>query len=831
MSKGITNKSLKNIFIFLIPFLSVSYLIINSTQFKGLKHKIKANLMPRNLQETEEKNTKICDKITTKLEKYFKTGDKSELGLEEDNTEEYGESYIKALINIVKHYYEEKEKKQTSNTRILDGDDGSTGYMKDLLKYGYHILPLLVVFGIGILSLVGWIVCCCCTCFKCKCCVCKKPKCKTTSTVLAIIFYIIVALVSFYALTEQSKIFSGLADIECSVLKFTDEVLYGENIKYPPYWAGIEKIAGLLSEIKTKTIELESEHILTKFNEKIEAAIGIESDNSNNGLKGVFETNLMHARETIFTNGNYKDGDYQLDIAHQFGDENNPNSVYSLWMNEYGSITTKSKPDMKKASDYFKNIFNNHLYNKFDEGIEKIQQLKKDFLSLKKLIADEIIDKADDIDKKGKLVYTLFFIFLMILCAAIVVFMLLLCCCSGELCTNLSCCQCFCKFFLHFFWNLMAFIMFILFMGGSMFTISGTTGGDLVKVASYLISEDNLGPGKDTIILGKVKQYLNQCFNHDGNILEELGLDNNSMEPFEKLKEAQIKLEEYKNQFNDLLFKFVYSEYKEELDQRINYATSELKLKNINNGEDVLFSKLLEEYNNHDIAKNNKEKWVIGSTTTDICDASNGDDGPHDSLVEYNPKNCLPIYKNYYTAASELSTAKGNLEKIKNYIDNAKGTQQYSISEIIKGLSTDYDKYLKAEIECLKTYIDKIDEITRIVKEYTSDDGELFSFMNCAFIKDNVQVILFYLKNSFQNDMYEVGVYLLIAAFSMPFGISFTILLIMISNEEVETNKKKEEDLQKRKSQGDINPVKEIKVDNNNDNGGSTEQRRLNQNN
>ena len=94
-----------------------------------------------------------------------------------------------------------------------------------------------------------------------------------------------------------------------------------------------------------------------------------------------------------------------------------------------------------------------------------------------------------------------------------------------------------------------------------------------------------------------------------------------------------------------------------------------------------------------------------------------------------------------------------------------------------------------------------------------------------------LQSELFYLKNSFKNDMYEVGVYLLIAAFSMPFGISFTILLIMISNEEVETNKKKEEDLKKRKSQVNINPPNEAKVENNIDNGNSTEQRRLNQNN
>ena len=817
MSKGITNKTFKNIFIYLLPFLSISYLIINSTQFKVLKHKIKTNLMPRNLEETAEKSTKICDKISTKLEKYFKTGDKSELGLEEDNTEEYGQYYIKALINIVKHYYEEKEKKQTSNTRVLDGDDGSTGYMKNLFKYAYHILPLLVVFGIGVLSLVGWLICCCCTCYKCKCCVCKKPKCKTPSTVLAIIFYAIVALISFYALTEQSKIFSGLADTECSVLKFTDEVLYGENIKYPPYWAGIDKIDGLLNEIKEKTMELKSQEILTQLNGVKADAIGTDGSG---GQKGIFEGNLRNAKN-IYTSGNYIIDGYQLDIARQFGDESNPNSVYSLWMNEYDSIYTNSKQEMEDASEYFRNIFNNLLYNKFDTGKEKIQQLKKDFLSLKKLIADEIIDKADDVDKKGKLVYTLFFIFLMLLCAAIVVFMLLLCCCSGELCTNLSCCQCFCKFFLHFFWNLMAFIMFILFMGGSMFTISGTTGGDLVKVVSYLVSEDNLGPDKDTIILGKVKQYLNQCFNHDGNILIELGLDENSMQPFEKLKEAQIKLEEYKNQFNALLFKFVYSEYKEELEQRKNYATSELKL--IKTSEDeISFSKIIDEYNN--IGSTRNEQWIIGSTSNTGCI-----DEAHSSSVEYNPKVCYPADMTSYP--SSLSIEKENLIKIKNLIDKANNGDSNSISKIIEDLSEDYDRYLRAEITALNSYITNINEITRIVKEYTSEDGELFSFMNCAFIKDNVQVILFYLKNSFENDMYEVGVYLLIAAFSMPFGISFTILLIMISNEEVETNKKKEEDLKKRKSQVDINPPNEVKVENNNDNGNSTEQRRLNQNN
>ena len=419
----------------------------------------------------------------------------------------------------------------------------------------------------------------------------------------------------------------------------------------------------------------------------------------------------------------------------------------------------------------------------------------------------------------------------MVLCAAIVVFMLLLCCCSGELCTNLSCCQCFCKFFLHFFWNLMAFIMFVLFMGGSIFTISGTTGGDLVKVVSYLISKDNLEPDKDTIILGNVKKYLNKCFNYDGKILNELGLVETDIEKYEDLKKAKLSLEELKSQFEDIKFKFVYSEYKDELNQRINYESEELKLIATDNTDPIEFKKLIDEYNTYATRNNIKERWEIGSTSNAGCSSANPDETHSSDTVVYNPKNCYPTVKSYSTYLTE---AKNKLEAISQLIEKAgDNTDNNSIKKIIEGLCHDYDAFLIKEIETLGTYIDKIKTITTdIVEDYTSEDGELFSFMNCAFIKDNVEVILFYLKNSFKNDMYEVGVYLLIAAFSMPFGISFTILLIMISNDEIATNLKKEEEIKKRKSQTNINinQVQEVKIDNNENNGASTEKRGLNQN-
>ena len=833
MSKGISNKSMRNIFLLLISCLTIAFLVFNTTKIRGLSHEIKRNLIPRILAETQvktSKTTKICEKTSSKLNYYFKTGDKTELVLDETNYEDkYEKEYIKALINIVKHYYDKKKEKQDKNTRIL-ADDDSSSYKTNLLKYASHIIPLIVVFGIGVLSLIGWMVCCCCTCYKCKCCVCKKPKCKTPSTVLALICYIIVALISFYALTEQSKIFSGLADIECAVLQFTDGVLNGETNKFPPFWAGIDKISSILTDFKEKSQELNSENILTSFNSK-------RTDCNNK--KSDFETYLETGSGNINRHYSkiYGSKEYQLDIAQQFGtyDKNagttsSENSICQLWLNEYKTITSRADGNMTEASSSFNNIFTgNSIRDDFDNGIEKMEEIKNEFISLKELISDQILDKADDVDKYGKLVFTLFFSFLIVLCAAIVVFMLLLCCCSGELCTNCSCCQCFCKFFLHFFWNLMALIMFILFMGGSLFTISGTTGGDLVTVVSYLTSEHNLGQDKDTIILGNVKQYLNKCFNDYGKILDELGLKETDMNSFERLKEAKLQLEELKDQFNAILYKFVYSEYNEELEQRLKYSTSDLNLISTDNTDIIKFTDLINKFNDYSDQNSKNEQWSIDSKTDNVCDSTNKDE-THSTKVTYHPSKCYPTVKSW--ASNVQNDAKAKLDYFNDLITLAgKSNDENGIKKILIDLRDKYHSFLKSEIETLSLYIDKINKITNIAQNYTSEDDELFSFMNCKFVKDNVDVILYYLKNSFENDMYEVGVYLLIAAFAMPFGISFTILLIVISNQEIEGYKKKDNE-EKRKSMGMIQPIR-INNDNDNDNknsGNSTEQRGLNQN-
>jgi hypothetical protein len=50
-------------------------------------------------------------------------------------------------------------------------------------------------------------------------------------------------------LSESNKIFKGLANTECSLLKFLDQILDGEVKQDLPRWAGITGINDILSRL------------------------------------------------------------------------------------------------------------------------------------------------------------------------------------------------------------------------------------------------------------------------------------------------------------------------------------------------------------------------------------------------------------------------------------------------------------------------------------------------------------------------------------------------------------------------------------------------------
>ena len=326
--------------------------------------------------------------------------------------------------------------------------------------------------------------------------------------------------------------------------------------------------------------------------------------------------------------------------------------------------------------------------------------------------------------------------------------------------------------------------------------MAGRVGEDLVGAISFIISKDNLDADKNTIILGNVKNYLNKCFNGDGNILEELGFES-EMDNFKDLKESKLKMEDFIDQFKDKTKKFVYNEYLEEIEDRINYNTPDLEL--IGSSNTISFSDLLTRLNAYANENGKYENWFsTASSSPEDCINSN----PDNTQIIYHPSKCFPTSKGWVQA--DVNDIYQKLNKINSVINDAKAESTGIKSKSqLTSLDTTYTDFLNTEITNLQIYVNAMKEFTNIVETYTSEDGEYFSYMNCNFLKTNAEVVLFYLKNRFGNDFFEVGVYLLIAAFSMPFAISFTILLIVISNEEIEKNKEDIIKLEERKNKKD----------------------------
>ena len=221
-------------------------------------------------EEGESKPLKGSDKVCAKgheeLREYYKTGDLSKIG-EKDNgitCEDKDKAYLKALINIIKTATgdegENSENQETRNLLEVDSikDDATT--------YIMHMLPIFIFLVIGILTLPAWPVCCfCCCCNCCCCCCCKKPKCKIPCFIFTYVFYALSVAICIYGLTQSNSVFVGIADTECSMLKFFDQVLEGEIKDSLPRWAGIDGINRILDNINQQIKDLKDGTLTNLF--------------------------------------------------------------------------------------------------------------------------------------------------------------------------------------------------------------------------------------------------------------------------------------------------------------------------------------------------------------------------------------------------------------------------------------------------------------------------------------------------------------------------------------------------------------------------------------
>jgi hypothetical protein len=859
---------LKSYHIIILGCLLSSLLIINSNyvndqRAKEKLYKEKSQLfdqiiMKRYLQEQEQpkdSTDEICKRGTQDLIDYYKTGNLETIDLKDEKIkcEDKDKDYINALINLIKKFAggqgegddnEENPEENPEGTpvdpphdgrRNLEGESMSIDEMQDdLMSYGMHILPILAFLVIAILCIPGYLICCfCCCCNCCCCCCCKKPGCKVPCFIFTYVFYALVVAVCFYGLTQSNSIYAGLADTECSILKFFDQILDGETKQELPRWAGINGIDGILEDLYNNINDMKGD-TNTKLTNKLDNITHVE---------GLFLTHMQGTGDKFFSGSTYKtdysvdyeggfviqytggsievSGKYVLDIVKMFGKYNADtqkylpeNSCLDLWEKEFKIVSSTANTYMNKAKTGFNQILDGNvdkMLQNLKDGRTQLDGIKTSFEGIKTDISNILVEYSGLIDEYGKLGFKLVFGVLALINIAIAAFMLLICMCSGKKCTNCCCCRCICKLFTHLLWNILAILMIIVFLVGSLIALIGQVGSDFMSIISFVVSDDNT----DKILLdqlGDSRPYLERCITGDGNIAEQLGLSTGQINSFDDIKKAEQTIEETKTTFNEKKQYVTYTLYKDNLLGRANLTNNELCLvpedADINPTDPNTFSNalsftaILTIMNEYTLSKSN-EKWVKNSLDTpQLCPKNSGDSIDHeptDNNIDINLLQCYPSYRDWIKTLESKDSPSEEEKNIKNtakiitntleFLENAKKDSDGYYMKILNDLKGEYVKYLDAYIDALDFFNSTIKKVTGKLNEY-ANDNETFSFIKCNFVGTNLKIILKYLKSALGKDIYTVGLCFLIVGCSLMLSISSTILLIVIINTDIDKNKK-----------------------------------------
>ena len=819
MSNGLkqSTSKLKTYHIFFISCLLTTFMVLNSNRVNEARTLKKENekadtlfskiISLRNLDAStgtvnHQNSEGVCALGSDDLNDYYKTGDLSKIDLDDDGikSEDKDKSYMKALRTIVKNLVdgggEEEDDDNPNGGRILRRLQEID--QNDLMEYGKRILPMLVFLVFGLLGIFGWIICCfCCCCNCCCCCCCKKEGCKIPCFIFTYVFYALVVAVCIYGLSQSNKIFEGIANTECSILKLLEQVLDGEIKQTTPRWIGISGINGLLDGLKgqintlkhtaIRDLDINIDNINTKKSEFTQGMQTLDNVCYNEGnYLGVYTMEFTDVPNTPYNNKKYV-LDLIKSVGHSDSYDNYPNPSFLYALNlEYSEVADRTDGYVETTNSSFHNILGEktqEVTNALDKAKDTLNKLKKPFDKINNQIGDKISDFSKQIDDKGKLGVKLVFGVLMIMNVALGVFVVFIALCSMNSCKDCCFCRCIFKFCTHLLWNILALMMILAFFVGSILSLVGRIGGDAMELVSYTLSEENLNNDRDPFLIGQaedVKKYLKICLHGNGSLESEFDLGD-SLQRIEDIDEVLNGLDNVTQEFNHIIDNLpTFKTLEEQIKNRTEYRTDEFGLAGVTDpNSGIPFNVALELLNNAISSKSTiKESWGINGDKSKTCSYSHGDEP-----FTYHPKYCKPLDKDWIASLStpDNQDIKDYAKIVSSIVDLVPNLESGTFKGEISTLEGKYKSYLnsyKTMISFLNTTINSlIGEIKSI-----AGDGQIFSFVNGKFIGTNIKIILKYLKYSLGQDLYTVGLCLDIVGLSLILSISSTILLIAIIN-------------------------------------------------
>ena len=175
------------------------------------------------------------------------------------------------------------------------------------------------------------------------------------------------------------KIFVGLANTECSILKFFGQVLDGEIKQERPRWAGIDIIKNLLDQLVSEIDDIKGTAVgsLNGYINNIEVAKRGFHNQMNAASLNFFEDGTCCTyKEKYYKNYNSIstsdfpiDDDYILDVVKKFGNQQSEiedgKTIYKYlpigstlykWNEEYSIVSGNADRYMSSATGSFSNI-------------------------------------------------------------------------------------------------------------------------------------------------------------------------------------------------------------------------------------------------------------------------------------------------------------------------------------------------------------------------------------------------------------------------------------------------------------------------------------------
>ena len=826
----------------------------------------------RRLQEIEEGDedviyltSEVCSHSSDDLKEYYQSGDLTKIDLEPGLIEckDKDNKYVKALIGVLEGFIKDEDSSENPNTIPNNNDnnsgnddnggndDGANPEDRERLRllsldeegkenikiYVDRILPMAVFLGIGILCIIGWLVCCFASCCDCCCCCCfKKEGCKIPCFIFTYIFYALVITVCIYGLTQTNKIFTGIANTECSFMKFFDDILDGEEKEETPKWIGINGVSNMLNSLYDTVEDMENSDLNANLESKIR---DIDEERSNfmpelkstyknyytdrnDGIDGVDPNvgyyveynNDAYIKESDSTTINYN-GKYMLDIFNLLGRYDNDKQNYTgylyLWDREISEIDNQASGTLNSAAGSFRNMLNENIgeiKRGLHSGITSLEELRKPFDDVYDVIADAIYDSSVYIDKYGKLSVQLVFGILAAMNLALGILVLLICLFSGKSCADCCCCRCICKCATHIIWNLLAFLMIIAFIIGSLLSLLGAIGSDMMSVFSYIVSEENFNKGDNAVIINKLeegKDILKECFIGNGRLTELFNLSDVT-DDFDIIQEKKNEIQGYMDEFRERMNYPSYTYLKSLLENRLQFTedTNLILLDPQSNTPEaqkiINLDEIIKKLNDSPGAD---EKWNLLEGDKDkICIKDQNDGFAKNSQNVLHPWTCEPYHRdwieeglgnpditNYAKIATDIIDL---LKYAKGEIEPANNPNYKSYYDILDELKGKYEVYLNKYMDVLEFFDDVIDQITSALEEAIGSNGQhdTFSFLDGKFIRNDLKILLKYLQYSLGEDIYTVGLCLVIVGFSLILSVSSTILLLVIINKSLESNKK-----------------------------------------